>query len=134
MRTRESIRQTGTVFEAKVIRGSVSKDNVRILVPAPSIVSPSEWMRRIKGRASFKLFEEFSHVKKRYWGGHFWARGYFCVTVGELTKPMIEEYADHHFESKEHPNFEIEGESALADVWWDFQSLRLIHRFLVGGC
>lgn len=71
-------------------------------------MSPSEIMRRIKGRTSAKLFEEFPHIKKRYWGRHFWARGYFCATAGELTKEMIEDYLSHHFEAKENPNFEIE--------------------------
>lgn len=37
-------------------------------------------MRRIKGRTSSKLFEEYSHLKKRYWGRYFWAGGYFCAT------------------------------------------------------
>jgi len=41
-------------------------------------------------------------------GRHFWIRGYFCVTAGELTKEMIDEYLSHHFEEKENPNFEIE--------------------------
>jgi putative transposase len=55
-------------------------------------------MIKVKGRTSSKLFEEFPHIKKRYWGRHFWARGYFCVTAGKLTKQMIEEYLSHHFE------------------------------------
>ena len=46
-------------------------------------------MRRIKGRSSTKLFESFPDLKKRYWGRHLWARGYFCVTSGELTEEMI---------------------------------------------
>ena len=87
----------------------MSKDHVHILVSAPPTLAPSEIMRRIKGKSSAKLFEEFPHIKKRYWGRHFWARGYFCVTSGELTKEMIKEYLDHHFEGKENPNFEIEG-------------------------
>ena len=41
-------------------------------------------MKRIKGRTSSYLFEEFPHLKK-YWGRHFWARGYFCATVGQMT-------------------------------------------------
>jgi putative transposase len=48
-------------------------------------------MRRIKGRTSSYLFEEFSHLKKRYWGQHFWAREYFCATVGQMTEEMIKE-------------------------------------------
>jgi len=109
LRLRELVRQVCTNFEIEIIRGVVSKDHVHILVSAPPKLSPSEIMRRIKGRTSLKLFEEFPHLKRRYWGSHFWARGYFCVTSGELTKQMIKEYLDHHFESKENPNFEIEG-------------------------
>lgn len=108
LRLRELVRQTCAMSEIEILRGVVSKDHVHILISAPPTISPSEIMRRIKGRTSSKLFEEFPHLRKRYWGRHFWARGYFCVTAGELTKQMIEEYLEHHFESKENPNFEIE--------------------------
>lgn len=108
LRLRELVRQICATFEIEILRGVVSKDHIHILISAPPTIRPSEIMRRIKGKSSAKLFEEFPHLKKRYWGRHFWARGYFCVTAGELTKQMIEEYLEHHFESKENPNFEIE--------------------------
>lgn len=108
VRLRELVRQTCGMFEIEIIRGVVSKDHVHILVSAPPTISPSEIMRRVKGRTSAKLFEEHPHLKKRYWGRHFWARGYFCVTAGELTGQMIEEYLAHHFEEKLNANFEIE--------------------------
>jgi putative transposase len=108
IRVRELIRQTCSMFEIEILRGVVSKDHIHILISAPPTMSPSEIMRRIKGRTSTKLFEEFPHMKKRYWGKHFWARGYFCVTAGELTEEMIKEYLEHHFEAKENPSFEIE--------------------------
>ena len=108
VRLRELVRQVCTSLDIEIIRGVVSKDHVHILISAPPTYSPSEIMRRIKGRTSSKIFDEFPHLKKRYWGRHFWARGYFCVTAGELTKEMIAEYLSHHFESKENPNFEIE--------------------------
>lgn len=107
-RVRELVRQTCATFEIEIIRGVVSVDHIHILVSAPPTLSPSEIMRRIKGRTSIKIFDEFPHLKKRYWGNHFWARGYFCVTAGELTKEMIKEYLEHHFEGKENPNFEVE--------------------------
>ena len=80
-RVRELVRQTCEAFEIPIIRGVVSKDHVHILVSAPPTLAPSEIMRRIKRRTSSYLFEEFPHLKKRYWGRHFWARGYFCATV-----------------------------------------------------
>ena len=108
LRVRELVRQIWANFEIEILRGVVSKDHVHTLVSAPPNISPSDIMRRIKGRSSSKLFEEIPHLKKRYWGRDFWARGYFCVTAGELTKEMIMEYLAHHFEAKDTPNFEIE--------------------------
>ena len=107
-RIRELVRQTCERLEIHILRGVVSKDHVHILVSAPPSISPSEIMRRVKGRTSRKIFEEFPHLKKRYWGRHFWARGYFCVTAGELTKKMIKEYLAHHFERDPNNDFDIE--------------------------
>ena len=107
-RVRELVRQTCEIFEIEILRGVVSKDHVHILVSAPPEISPSDIMRRVKGRSSAKLLEEFPHLKKRYWGRHFWARGYFCVTAGELTKEMIQEYLEHHFEKRPTDGFDVE--------------------------
>ncbi len=108
LRVRELVRQTCEHFEMQILRGVVSQDHVHILVSAPPQISPSEIMRRIKGRSSAKILEEFPHLKKRYWGRHFWARGYFCVTAGELTKEMIRVYLEHHFERDPNDHFDIE--------------------------
>ncbi len=108
LRVRELIRQTCERLEIEILRGVVSKDHLHLLISAPPTLSPSDIMRRIKGRSSSKLFQEYPVLKKRYWGQHFWARGYFCVTAGELTKEMIKEYLEHHFERKDNDQFEVE--------------------------
>ena len=108
LRVRDLAKQTCEMLEIQILRGVVSKDHVHMLVSASPTISPSEIMRRIKGRTSSKIFEEFPKIKKRYWGQHFWARGYFCVTAGELTKEMIQEYLSHHFEKQENSPFEVE--------------------------
>ena len=104
-RVRELVRQTCEAFEIRIISGVVSKDHVHIFVSAPPTMAPSEIVRRIKGRTATKLFEEFPMLKKRYWGRHFWARGYFCVTSGQITDEMIINYLEHHFEPKSDDNF-----------------------------
>jgi len=104
----ELIRQTCEAFEIKILKGVVSKDHVHVLISAPPTMAPSEIMRRIEGRTSNKLFEEFPLLKKRYWGRHFWARGYFCVTAGQLTEEMIKAYLEHHFESNPVDDFKAE--------------------------
>jgi len=86
----------------------MSKNHVHILVSSPPELTPSEIMKRIKGRTASKLFEEFPHLKKKYWGRHFWARGYFCATVGEMTEEMIKNYLEHHFEANTQPDFKVD--------------------------
>ncbi len=122
VRVRELVRQICEIFEIRIITGVVSKDHVHLLVSAPltgmayfllgSIlglsISASEIMRRIKGKTSIRLFEEFPSLKKRYWGQHFWARGYFCATAGQVTEEMIKTYLEHHFEPAPDDNFRTE--------------------------
>jgi len=108
LRVKELVQQTCEAFEIRILSGVVSKDHVHILVSVPPSLAPSEIMRRIKGRTASKLFEEFPRLKKTYWGQHFWARGYFCATVGEMTEEMIKQYLEHHFEPDSAKNFNVE--------------------------
>jgi putative transposase len=108
LKVRELVRQTCQAFEIEILKGVVSKDHVHLFVSAPPTLAPSEIMRRIKGRSSMKLFQSFPDLKNRYWGRHFWARGYFCVTSGDLTEEMITEYLEHHFEPKGDDNFKTD--------------------------
>ncbi|WP_410519875.1 transposase [Candidatus Mesenet endosymbiont of Agriotes lineatus] len=47
-----------------------------------------------------KLFQEFEQLRKRYWGQHLWARGYFAVTVGNVNSTDVQKYIEeqeiHH--------------------------------------
>jgi len=94
LRVRELVRQTCESFEIQIIKGVVSKDHVHIFVSAPPTMAPSEIVRRIKGRTSSKLLAEFPHLQKRFWGRHFWARGYFCASSGNVTDEMIKTYLE----------------------------------------
>ena len=108
LRVRELVRQTCEAFEIRILSGVVSKDHVHLFLCAPPSMAPSEIMRRLKGRSASKLFEEFPVIKKRYWGRHFWARGYFCATAGQVTDELIKNYLEHHFESNPNDDFRTE--------------------------
>ena len=107
-RVRELVRETCEAFEIRIVQGVVSKDHVHILVSCPPVMVPSEIMRRIKGHTSSKLFEEFPHLKKKYWGRHFWARGYFFASAAQMMESMIEQYLEHHFEPGPTDDFKME--------------------------
>ena len=70
-------------------------------------MAPSEIMRRIKGNTSSRLFEEFPHLKKRYWGRHFLGER-ASATVGQMTEEMIKQYLEHHFEPNANDGFQME--------------------------
>jgi putative transposase len=38
------------------------------------------------------LLAEFPHLRKRFWGRHVWARGYFCRSSGNVTDEVIKAY------------------------------------------
>ena len=107
VRVRELVRQTCEAFEIRIVRGVVSADHVHILMSAPPEMAPSEIMRRIKGRTASRLFEEFPHMKKRYWGRHIWARGYFCATVGVVDEETIKHYIESQRWDEDDQGFKI---------------------------
>ena len=94
--------------EIRIVKGVANKDHVHILVSAPTTMAPSEIMRRLKSNTSSRLFEEFPHLKKRYWGRHFWAQGKFCSTTGQMTEEMIKNYLGHNFELNPNDDFKTE--------------------------
>jgi putative transposase len=107
-RARELILQSCLSREIKIIKGHVSKDHIHILVSCPPRLSPSKVMQYLKGRSSRLLQDEFPHLKKRYWGRHLWARGYFCATVGTVTQEQIKEYIERHEHEPFDESFTIE--------------------------
>ena len=95
-RARELIIQSCMSREIKIVKGHISKDHVHLLVSCPPKLSPATIMQYLKGRSSRLLQNEFPHLKKRYWGQHIWARGYFCATVGTVTEEQIRAYIEKH--------------------------------------
>lgn len=69
------IRQTCLGLDVQIEKGQVSKDPVHSLVSVSPTVSP-----KVKARWARELKQEFARLRERYWGWHFWARGYFCAT------------------------------------------------------
>lgn len=99
LRVREIVRQVCAKNGVEIMKGVVSSDHVHIFVSVPPKLAISDLMRRIKGRTAFKLFREFPRLKKRYWGCHFWGRGYFSTTNGAITEDIVLQYLEKHIEN-----------------------------------
>ncbi|MCK4785510.1 MAG: transposase [Desulfobacteraceae bacterium] len=51
----------------------------------------------LKGKCAIKIFDRHLELKKRYWGRHFWAKGYCVSTVG-LDEEKIRKYVKWQLE------------------------------------
>ncbi len=90
-RCRKLIIQICDAEDVRILKGVVSKDHVHMHVEYPSKLSISDFVKRLKGRTSRRLQDEFPKLKKRYWGRHFWAKGYCVSTVG-LDEDKVRRY------------------------------------------
>jgi len=108
LRARDIIREVCEAREISIIKGVVSKNHVHLLAACPPQLSPAKVMQWVKGRSSRKLQQEFEWLRKRYWGQHLWARGYFCASSGTVTDQMIADYIDGHTSEAPDPNFTVE--------------------------
>ena len=105
-RARELIRQSCKSMEVNIIRGSIGKEHIHILVSCPPSLSVSKLVQQLKGKTSRVLQSEYKELKKRYWGQHLWASGYFCRSVGTITQQTIKDYIENQSDEYEE-NFKI---------------------------
>jgi putative transposase len=105
------------VFEALAERYNITiraleimSNHVHLFVSIPSNISVSQTVKYFKGISSRKIFQAFPWLRKfepgkeRFWGGHFWSRGYFYRSVGSTTDKAVEFYIklsqNHHLKEK----------------------------------
>ena len=92
IRTRDVLRQIAMEHEITIITGKISSDHIHMFVAYPPTHAISKIMQWLKGISSRILLSEYAHLKKQFWGRHFWARGYLAVSSGNITDDMIQEY------------------------------------------
>ena len=93
-RVRELIQQTCASLDVYIEKGHVAKDHVHLLVSVPPNLSVSELVKRLKGRSSRKMLQEYGELRQEFWGRHMWARGYFVASTGNVTDEIVAEYIE----------------------------------------
>jgi len=78
-------------MQVEIIEGHVCPDHIHICIAIPPKYSISEVLATIKGKCAIRLFNKFPDMRKRYWGSHFWSRGYYVNTVGR-NEEQIKQY------------------------------------------
>ena len=79
---REIIRQLCEWKKFEILAGNVQADHVHLVLSIAPKHSISDAVGFLKGKSAIKLFDIHQELKKRYWGRHFWAKGYCVSTVG----------------------------------------------------
>ena len=99
LRVREIIMQVAEGKDIKIFNGVISADHLHLFVSIPPHVCVSYFVKIAKGRSSRKVQQEFPELKKIYWGKHFWGRGFFSATSGNVTDDIINEYINNHIDA-----------------------------------
>ena len=69
--------------EVKLIEGEACPDHIHMLLEIPPKYSVSEFMGYLKSKSTLMIFDRHANLKYKYGSRHFWAKGYFCDTVGK---------------------------------------------------
>ena len=109
-RCRTLLMQVCEAEDVVILKGVVSHDHIHMHINYLPSLSISDLVKKLKGRSSRRLQQEFPSLRKRYWGQHFWAIGYGCWSTGNITDEMVNEYLEHHRNShdEDNSNFIIE--------------------------
>ena len=75
----------------EILEMNVQEDHVHLVLSIPPKHSVAEVIGFLKGKCAIKMFDRHLDLKKRYWGRHFWAKGYCVSTVG-LDEDKIRKY------------------------------------------
>jgi len=111
LRERDLIREICGQEDVMIIKGHVGKDHVHLFVSIPPQVTISRLVQRLKGKTSYKLMQEFPHLRKKFWGQHLWARGNFCCSSGNVTDEVVKQYIADQSQDQD-SEFRVDGEQS----------------------
>ncbi len=93
----EIIKQLCEWKKLEILEMNVQKDHVHLVISIPPKLSVSEVTGFLKGKCAIKIFDRHLELKRRYWGRHFWAKGYCVSTIG-LDEEKIRKYVKWQLE------------------------------------
>ena len=109
-RGRELIREICGAHDVHILQGHISKDHVHLLVSIPPKVTISRSVQRLKGKTAYRMLQEFTPLRREFWGRHLWARGFFVASSGVITDEAILEPIRTQDISKGDGDFRVEDE------------------------
>lgn len=74
-----------------ILKAATLPEHVHMYVSIPPKLNVSKTIGRIKGKSALMIFDRHPEYRDRN-NRHFWARGYYCETVGNVNEETIKKY------------------------------------------
>ncbi|HSR53991.1 MAG TPA: IS200/IS605 family transposase [Acidobacteriota bacterium] len=81
--------------DIEIVKGHCGPDHVHLLLDVPPKYSASKVMQWIKGKTSHHLLQDYRGLRRKFWGRHLWARGYFVASRGNVSDEMVAQYIEN---------------------------------------
>jgi putative transposase len=91
-RLREILHQTAEEFRAEIVELEIMPDHVRLLCEVDPQFGIHKLVKRLKGRSSHLLRQEFPRLRSRL--PTLWTNSYFVATVGSVPSSVVEQYIE----------------------------------------
>ena len=88
----EIIKKLCEMKQVRLIDGRVCIDHIHMYIAIPPKISVSEFMSYLKGKSALMLFDRHPEYRNKWGECHFWARGYYVSTVGNVNEETILKY------------------------------------------
>lgn len=85
------------IIGIELIKGGVCPNHVHLYASIPPKMSISEVMSKLKGKSALMIFDRHPEYRDKY-GRHFWARGYYAETIGQVNEETIKKYIEEQEE------------------------------------
>ena len=86
------LRKLCEMKQVNLIEGKVCVDHVHMYLAVPPKLSISDVMAYLKVKSSLMIFDRHPEYRPKWGDRHFWARGYYVATVGNVNETTIREY------------------------------------------
>ncbi len=93
VRLKELIHDISKELKVEIIEVETDKDHVHVLAEVDPQFGVNTFIRRVKGRTSRVLRDEFPHLRKRI--PTLWTNSYFVSTVGGAPLEIVKQYIEN---------------------------------------
>ena len=108
-------------YEIRFLEVGTDKDHVHFLIQSVPAYSPKKIIQIVKSIIAREVFAKCPQVKKKLWGGEFWADGYYVATVSEHgNEQIISRYVKEQGQEKNYKTIYKNVEKTKQYSIWDY--------------